>query len=134
MAVRTRLRTKATKLSNDLRTYRQGDPKSLDQDQLALKIHHVEQTLEELRTIQTQLDELKQPDDSSHVQTLEDEHFLGSRLLARLERAEEASVKVDRSPTMNLDLQSSLSVKLPTFKWRYNGVVGVLGNVHCVGP
>ena len=56
MTVRTRLRTKATKLSNDLRTYRQGDPKSLDQDQLALKIHHVDQTREELQNLQAQLD------------------------------------------------------------------------------
>ncbi|KAF0303901.1 Importin subunit alpha-1 [Amphibalanus amphitrite] len=42
LAARSRLRTKATKACNDLRAYREGDRKTLDPDQLALKLHHVE--------------------------------------------------------------------------------------------
>ena len=116
VAIRTKIRTKATKLCNDLREYRQGDPLTRDQDHLALKIHHCEQVLSELRDVQAKLDNIEQTDDSSHMQTLEDELFLSSRLLARLEKAEETRCKDDsRSPMLNMDLESSLSVELPTF-------------------
>ena len=90
LAIRTRLRSKATKLCNDLRTYREKERKALDPDQLALKLHHVEKLQNELQGVQEQLDKLGQADDSNHAQAMEDEMFLGSRLLARLDRAEEA--------------------------------------------
>ena len=116
VATRTRLRTKATKLCNDLKAYRQQEPKSLDQDQLALKVHHVQRLLHELQTIQTQLDKTGQADESNHIQMMEDEVFLGSRVLARLEKAEEAKGKAEsKSSSAKADLTSSLSVKIPVF-------------------
>ena len=72
LITRTRLRSKATKLCNDLRSYREGDRKAVDPDQLALKLHHVEKLQNELQDVQTQLDKLGQADDSSHSQTMED--------------------------------------------------------------
>ena len=45
--------------------------------------------------VQGELDKLDQSGDSSHLQILEDEVFLDSRLLARLEKAEQAQGKVD---------------------------------------
>ena len=116
VADRTRLRTKATKLCNDLRAYRQEDRSSLDQDQLALKIHHVEKLLGELQGTQAQLGKLGQTDETSHIQTMEDELFLSSRVLARLERADEAKGMPDpKSSAANSDFKSSLSVKIPVF-------------------
>ena len=116
VAARTRLRTKATRLCNDLRTYRQEDRNSLDQDQLALKIHHVKKLLDELQDTQTQLDKLGQTDETSHIQTMEDELFLSSRVLARLERADEAKGMPDpKISAGNVDFKSSLAVKIPVF-------------------
>ena len=46
---RTRLRGKATRLSNDLREYRKSD--KLDQDDLAYKIHLLSQVRTELREV-----------------------------------------------------------------------------------
>ena len=119
LTIRTRLRSKATKLCNDLRSYREGDRKALDPDQLALKLHHVEKLQNELQGIQTQLDKLGQADDSSHSQTMEDELFLGSRLLKRLERDDQARDKdKDKShiPTAYTELKTALSLKIPTFQ------------------
>ena len=116
LAFRTKLRTKATKLCNDLRSYRESDRKTLDQDQLALRIHHVGKLRAELKDVQDKLDKMDQVDETNHMQTMEDEVFLGSRLLARLERAEEAQgMTGPQSSTGNADIKSSLSVKLPTF-------------------
>ena len=56
LTTRTRLCSNATKLCNDLRSYREGDRKALDPDQLALKLHHVEKLQVELQGIQDQLD------------------------------------------------------------------------------
>ena len=95
LATRTKLRSKATKQSNELRSYREGDKGALDPDQLALKLHHMEKLQRELKEIQLQLDKLGQADDTGHMQIMENESFLGSRLLARLERAEEAQDKAN---------------------------------------
>ena len=117
LITRTRLRSKATKLCNDLRSYREGDRKALDPDQLALKLHHVEKLQNELQGVQDQLDKLGQADDSSHSQTMEDEIFLGSRLLKRLERDEQAQVKAElQIPTAYTELKTALSLKIPTFQ------------------
>ena len=117
LTTRTRLRSKATKLCNDLRSYREGDRKALDPDQLALKLHHVEKLQNELQGVQDQLDKLGQADDSSHSQTMEDEIFLGSRLLKRLERDEQAQVKPESQiPTAYTELKTALSLKIPTFQ------------------
>ena len=118
ISMRTKLRSKATKLGNDLRAYRQGDSKLMDQDQLALKIHHIEKIGSELRDVQIQLDKEGRSDDSDHIQTVEDEVFLSSRLLARLEKAAEARGREKddkRGPTLNMDMKSSLTIKFPTF-------------------
>ena len=87
LATRTKLRSKATKLCNDLRSYREGDRTVLDQDQLALKLHHAGKLQTELQGTQVQLDKMGHSDDTNHLQTIEGEVFI--RLLARLERAEE---------------------------------------------
>ena len=100
LSTRTRLRSKATKQCNDLRSCREGDQKALDVDQLALKLHHLEKLQHELQQVQDQLDKLGQPDDSSHSQNMEDEMFLGSRLLVRLEKAEHAAPGVDSQNLM----------------------------------
>ena len=116
LITRTRLRSKATKLCNDLRSYRE-DRKALDPDQLALKLHHVEKLQNEIQGVQDQLDKLGQADDSSHSETMEDEIFLGSRLLKRLERDEQAQVKAESQiPTAYTELKTALSVKIPTFQ------------------
>ena len=118
LALRTRLRSKATKLCNDLRTYRQGEVKTLDQDQLALKIHHAGKMQQELQDVQVQLDKEGHADDTSHAQTVEDEIFLCSRLLARLEKAEEAKGKGEsKSSAGNAELKSYLksALKIPVF-------------------
>ncbi|KAF0309109.1 hypothetical protein FJT64_019710 [Amphibalanus amphitrite] len=116
LAARSRLRTKATKACNDLRAYREGDRKALDQDQLALKLHHVEKIYAELQGLQVQLDKQGQADETNHVQTLEDEAFLGSRLLTRLEKAEEAQFRAESMKAAgSADLKSSLTVAIPTF-------------------
>ena len=81
-------------------------------------MHHVEKVGRELHDVQIQLDKEGRSDDSDHMQTGEDEIFLSSRLLARLEKAAEAKGREKdetRSPTVNMDLRSSLSVKFPTF-------------------
>ena len=116
LSTRTKLRSKSTKLCNELRSYREGDRKHLDPDLLALKLHHVQKVQSELHSTQAELDKLGQADDTGHMQTMEDEVFLGSRLLTRLERAEEAKEKAE-PPTAsgNTDIKSSISVKIPTF-------------------
>ena len=116
-SVRTKLRSRATKLCNDLKAYRQGDPKSLDQDPLALKAHNVEELLHEYLAVQVQLDKGGHTDDSSHVQTMKDEVFLSSRVLARLEKAKEAEGMTEaKSSIANSEFKSSLAVKIPVFQ------------------
>ena len=117
LTIRTKLRSKATKLCNDLRSYREGDRKALDPEQLALKLHHVEKLQNEIQGVQTQLDKLGQADDSSYSQTMEDELFLGSRLLKRLERDDQARDKAESHiPTAYTELKTALSLKIPTFQ------------------
>ena len=71
----------------------------------------------EIQGVQDQLDKLGQADDSSHSETMEDEIFLGSRLLKRLERDEQAQVKAESQiPTAYTELKTALSVKIPTFQ------------------
>lgn len=116
LALRTKLRTKATKLCFDLRSFREADPNSQDQDRLALKLHHGEMLQIELQNVQSQLNKSGQSDDSNHVQALADEIFLGSRLLARLEKREDAQSRPESLNTSgNTDLKSSLTVKIPIF-------------------
>ena len=79
----------------------------MDPDQLALKLHHVEKLQNELQGVQTQLDKLGQADDSSHSQIMEDELFLGSRLLKRLERDDQARDKAESHvPTAYTELKT----------------------------
>ena len=114
IATRTKLRTKATKLCHDLSAYRKDS--SHDQDQFALKVHYANKLVDEIRTVQTQLDKTGQLDESSHVQNLEDEIFLSSRVLSRLEKAEEDKRKPGPTASVgSADLRSSLAVKIPTF-------------------
>ena len=49
-----------------------------------------------------------------YIQTMEDEAFLSSRVLARLERADESKAE-PKGATANVDLKSSLAVKIPVF-------------------
>ena len=115
LATRTKLRSKATKQSNELRSCREGDRGAPDPDQLALKLHHLEKLQSELKGIQLQLDQLGQTDDTGHMRTIEDELFLGARLLARLDKAEEAQSKANaQNVSGNTDLKSLLTVKIPT--------------------
>ena len=117
LASRTKLRSRATRLCNDFKSYREGDRKAIDSDQLALKLHHLEKLQNEVRGIQVQLDKMGQADDTNHVQNMEDEVFLGSRLLARLEKAEEAQDKAEHQmPTAYTELKTALSLKIPTFQ------------------
>ena len=110
---RTRLRGKATRLSNDLREYRKSD--KLDQDDLAYKIHLLSQVRTELREVQVTLDKAGQHSDTNHDDVMSEEIFKASRLLGRLESSS-ASANADRSyDDQQLDLKSSLVVKLPTF-------------------
>ena len=117
LATRTKLRSKATKLCNDIRSYREGDRKALDPDQLALKLHHVKKLQSEMQGVQVQLDKMGQTDDTNHSQITEDEVFLGSRMLARLEKAEEAEDKAEHQiPTAYTELKTALALKIPTFQ------------------
>ena len=117
LANRTKIRSKATKLCNEFKSYREGDRKAIDSDQLALKLHHLEKLQNEIRGIQVQLDKMGQADDTNHVQNLEEEVFLGSRLLARLEKAEEAQDKAEHQmPTAYTELKTALSLEIPTFQ------------------
>ena len=69
-----------------------------------------------MKKTQLELDKLGQADDTGHMRTIEDELFLGSRLLARLDKAEEAQGKANaKSISGNTDLKSLLTVKIPTF-------------------
>ena len=66
--------------------------------------------------MQAQLDKLGQSDDSNHLQTLEDEIFLGSRLLARLERAQDAPPRSEApSHAGSQELKKLLKINIPTF-------------------
>ena len=112
IATRTKLRSKATKLCNEFQNYRKTDKASIDSDQLALKLQHLKKVQSELQDVQVQLDELGQSDESTHLQTVEDEIFLGSRVLGRLEEAEKAQVQ---GSTWNTELKSSITVKIPVF-------------------
>lgn len=114
---RTKLRGKATRLSNDLKEYRSSD--SVDQDDLAYKIHVLEKVKADLSEVQTTLDKEGLYDDSNHVEVMAEELFKASRLLSRLECS---SGPTSRSrpardfEDQQLDLRSSLVVKLPTFE------------------
>ena len=131
---RTRLRSKATKLCNELKSYRAADLKSLDQDQLALKIHRVERVLHELQGVQSRLDKIGQTGETNHVQVMEDEIFLGSRLLARLERVDESQAE-SKSATANVDLKSlGTGRENSGFPRRYNEMVRILGAVSRICP
>ena len=72
LAIRTKFRSKATELCSEIRSYREGDRKSLDLDLLALKLHHAEKLLKELQDVQDQLDKLGQAEDSDLAQSLEE--------------------------------------------------------------
>lgn len=89
IATRTKLRTKATKLCNEFQAYRKLDRASIDSDQLALKLQHLKKVQSELQDVQVQLAKHGQTEESAHLQTVEDEVFLGIRVLGRLEEARE---------------------------------------------
>ena len=66
--------------------------------------------------MQSQLDKTGHADDTNHFESIEDEIFLGFRLLARLEKAEEVRGNAaSQSTAAHNDLRSSLTVKIPTF-------------------
>ena len=118
LKVRTKLRTKATKLSNDLREYRQRDPKSLNQDDLAFKIHKLKEVLGDLRSCQSALEGKSAVDETSHEDVMEEEIFKASRLLSRLEEDSKVSrtgAAESALPILSHDMKSSLSVKIPVF-------------------
>lgn len=112
IATRTKLRAKATKLCNEFQAYRKIDRASIDSDQLALKLQHLKKVQGELQDVQVQLAKHGQTEESTHLQTVEDEVFLGTRVLGRLEEAEKAQVQ---GSTWNAELKSSVTVKIPVF-------------------
>ena len=88
----------------------------MDPDLLALKLHHVQRVQTELHSVLAELENMGQADDTGHMQTMEDEVFLGSRLLARLERAEEFKGRAEPPMTSgNTDLKTAIAVNIPTF-------------------
>ena len=120
LKLRTRLRTKATKLINDTKAYRGQDANEIDVDYLAYKIHSLEQLQKELQTVHVGLDKEAITDDTAHNDQLEEEIFIASRLLNRLERAMDARDKrqssaPERDYIGSNDLRSSVAVKIPTF-------------------
>ena len=121
LKVRTRLRAKATKLSNDLKDYRQRDQATLDQDDLAFKIHVLKELLSDLESCQSKLDGLDKgaADETNHVDVMKEEIFKASRLLSRLEEDSKASrsrsTEAAAQP-VNHDMKVPLSVKVPVFK------------------
>ena len=112
---RSRCRGKVTRLTNELREYRTSQ--NVDQDDLAYKIHVLSGRLEELRQIQTALDKVGMPDESTHADLASEELFKASRLLSRLESASAAprAVPIRTFDDQQFELKSSLVVKLPTF-------------------
>ena len=65
--LRTKLRTKTTKLVNDSKACRARDSKDIDIDYLAYKIHQLEELRDELKTVQLLLDKDGNPDETQHV-------------------------------------------------------------------
>ncbi|KAF0314200.1 hypothetical protein FJT64_015304 [Amphibalanus amphitrite] len=124
--LRTKLRTKATKLVNDTKAYRAKDHKDIDIDYLAYKVHQLNALRDDLKAVQTLLDKDGNPDETQHTDMIEEEVFMASRLLARLEGGAAGAIRDSTrevDPTSNTDLRSSLVVKIPTFsgdlmKWR----------------
>ena len=78
---RTIARGKATKLIKELASCDKSE-----EDELALRIHHLEKHVEFMDGLQSELDKLGVADDSSHVQDMSDAVFKAKRVLSRLER------------------------------------------------
>ncbi|XP_043202497.1 uncharacterized protein LOC122370716 isoform X2 [Amphibalanus amphitrite] len=83
------------------------------EDDLALAIHHLEQHVDLMTEIQVSLTKLSVPDDTSHVQDMQDQIFKAKRVLARLERSSEVSV--GRAQCVPPYLGGKLDLKLPKF-------------------
>ena len=117
LKARTRLRGKATRLSNDIKEYRASD--NVDQDDLAYKIHVLEKVRADLRELQDALDQKGMCDESNHDDVLTEEIFKASRLLSRLESASDSTNRTGPARDFDdqqFDLRSSLVVKLPVFE------------------
>ena len=99
-------------MCNEFQTYRKTDRASIYSDQLALKLQHLSKVQGELHGVQAQLDNVGQSDESTHLQTVEDEIFLGSRVLSHLEEAEKVQSK---GSSWNVELKSYITVKIPSF-------------------
>ena len=108
---RTKLRGKVTKLTNDLRDYRQS--KEVDQDDLAYKIHVLETQLTELRLVQTELDKTGIRDETNHDDLASEEIFKAKRLLVRVET--EGHANAATSAQSNVSRLKVSDVKLPVF-------------------
>ena len=120
--LRTKLRTKATKTVNDTKAYRTKEVRDLDPDFLAYKLHQLKGLREELNTVQTLLDKEGNTDESGHSDLPEEEIFMGTRLLARIESGTSGGTP-DQDANPGSDLRSSLVVNIPAFdgdlmKWR----------------
>ena len=103
---RTIARGKATRLLRDL----SGCDKS-QEDELALRIHHLEVHYEFMVNLQSELDKHGVNDDSAHVQDVYDEVFKAKRVLARLERGSVSAAGPDQSQRRDFQLE----IKLPKF-------------------
>ena len=80
---RIKLRGKLTKLTNDLKDYRQS--KEVEQDDLAYKVHILEKVSDGLRLVQAALDKVGITDETNNNELASEELFKAKQLLARLE-------------------------------------------------
>ena len=103
---RTVARGKVTRLLRDLSACDKSQ-----EDDLALRIHHLEREHDCLVKLQIELDKLGVGDDSSHVQDAYDEIFKAKRVLARLEKGGVAAPVHDLSRRRDYNLE----IKLPKF-------------------
>ncbi|MPC25231.1 hypothetical protein E2C01_018336 [Portunus trituberculatus] len=116
-AKRTVARTKATKLLNDLNAlWSQKD--AADSDDLAYAINQAEGHVDFMQKLQLELDQHELPDDSNHVQGLEQIIFKAKRLLARLDNASLVKTNAQFGPqsSSNTGEIKKKDFQLPTFK------------------
>ena len=77
---RTSLRGKVTKLTNDFKEYRAGE---VDQNDLAYKIHVLEQLEQKMISLQDVLSSKGVSDETPHLDNLREEVFKARRHLSR---------------------------------------------------
>ncbi|XP_043230700.1 uncharacterized protein LOC122386001 [Amphibalanus amphitrite] len=110
---RTRERTKATKLTNELKslyTQVRGDSDGIARDELDYNIEIGEGHLEVLENLESELKALGVEDESAHIADLHKAIGLGKRLLTRTEQAEAAPVPSAPPAMFKLD------ITVPRFK------------------